>query len=550
MKSTPEHLALNRILLQGIEEMIFVVRVEPGIWVYEFINEAVKLNTQLDDAALGKSMREVHEPAIAQRLIHFYERAVKEGTSIFYEDSYYAPDGQLRYSKSRLTPMFNESGQCTHIVSVVNNITEEKLAKQAREEALKRLEESNAKYRSLFESNSDAVFTLTLDGQINGGNRMAKALVSRPISELAGRDFCELVSPSERERSRGIFEEALSGNFKDHRLNLWSKAGQELGCLVKFIPISISGTVTGYYLMAKNMTELDMLVSKYLESEQNFRMIAENVYDVVVLMNREKQYLYVSPSSRQIFGAEPEQIVAQKPFFNVHPDDLPLVDQQFQQAVQQAVPYSLQLRFNHPHRGWVWTELNGTPVYDEAKSFSHMVMIIRDISMQKKYEAELEYYAFHDSLTGLPNRRYFQEYSQTKMEAQQRAGGKIALAVLDLDGFKQINDQYGHDIGDLVLTEFAERLMKLEDQGYVSARLGGDEFVVMLKDVATELQQQEAAGKIRAALSGSWIVNSIPVPVDFSIGIAVASSLEGDIASIMRSADKAMYRGKEEVILF
>lgn len=544
MGSKPERLALERVLLEGIEEMIFIVRVEKDAWVYEFINEAVKANTQMDDSDLGKAFREVHEPEIAQQLIHFYEKALRMGTSIFYEDSYYAPTGELRYSKSRLTPMFDDSGQCSHIVSVVNDVTEEKLAKHSREEALSRLEESNAKYRSLFESNGDAVFTLTLDGQINGGNRMARTLIQRPISELAGRDFCELVELAERMRSKEIFEEASTGLYKDHRLSLQSKNGEVIGCLVKFIPISVYGKVTGYYLMAKNMTELDRLVSKYLESEKNFRVIAENVYDVVILMNRQKEYLYVSPSSQEIFGIAPEQAASQKPFFNVHPDDLALVAQQFQEAMQQAGPYSLQLRFNHPSRGWIWAEMNGTPVYDGEGTFSHMVMIVRDISVQKDYEAQLEYYAFHDSLTGLPNRRYFQEYSHKKQQEQERAGGKIALAVLDLDDFKHINDEYGHDFGDMVLTEFANRLSKLEEQGYIAARMGGDEFVVVLEGVATDSEAQAAAENIHAILSDNWIIKGSPVPVNFSLGAAVASSAQESISSTLRRADKAMYKAK------
>lgn len=544
MESGPGRLGLERVLLEGIEEMIFIVRVERDAWVYEFINEAVKVNTQLNDSDLGKTFREVHEPEIAQQLIHFYKKALVAGTSIFYEDSYYAPNGELRYSKSRLTPMFDDSGLCSHIVSVVNDVTEEKLAKYSREEALSRLEESNAKYRSLFESNGDAVFTLTLNGQINGGNRMARTLIQRPISELAGRDFCELVEPEERVRSKEIFGEASAGLYKDYRLSLQSKDGEAIGCLVKFIPISVYGKVTGYYLMVKNMTELDRLVSKYLESEKNFRVIAENVYDVVILMNRQKEYLYVSPSSQEIFGIAPEEAASQRPFFNVHPDDLALVDQQFQEAVQQAGPYSLQLRFDHPVRGWTWAEMNGTPVYDGEGAFSHMVMIVRDISVQKNYEAQLEYYAFHDSLTGLPNRRYFQEYSQNKQKELEQAGGKIALAVLDLDDFKYINDEYGHDFGDMVLTEFAKRLSKLGEQGYLPARMGGDEFVMVLEGAATDLEVQAAVKIIHDMLSGSWVINGKPVPVNFSLGAAVASSAQESISSILRRADEAMYKAK------
>lgn len=544
MGNKPGRLSLERVLLEGIEEMVFIVRVGEEGWIYECINEAVKSNTQISDSALGKTFCEVHDKQVAEELIHYYEKARSTGTSIFYEDSYYAPNGELRYSKSRLTPMYDDLGRCSHVVSVVNDVTQEKLAKYAREEALKRLEESNAKYRSLFESNGDAVLTLTLQGKINGGNQRARMLVKWPLSELAGADFSVLLEAEEAERSKHVFQEAIDGIYNDHRLHLISKEGDKIACLVKFIPIIVQNEVTGFYLMAKDMTELDVLVSKYLESEKNFRVMAENVYDVIVLMNRQKQYLYVSPSSSEIFGIPPEEVGGRQPFFNVHPEDLPLVDDQFQQAVQEARPYSMQLRINHHHRGWIWTEMNGTPVYDQDGAFSHMVMIVRDISVQKKHEQQLEYYAFHDVLTGLPNRRYFQEVSSAKLMERAKADSTIALAVIDLDDFKKINDEHGHEAGDEVLKLFAERLSSLERAKFMAARMGGDEFVVLLENVETQCEAEQAELQIRSALSGDWKIGELPVAVEFSIGVAMAPAVGQTVSSVLKKADEAMYKNK------
>lgn len=544
MENKSGGLSLARVLLEGIEEMVFIVRVEEEAWVYECINEAVKTHTQITDSAIGKTFFEVHDKPVADGLIRYYEKARSSGTSIFYEDSYYAPNGELRYSKSRLTPMYDDSGKCSHVVSVVNDVTQEKLAKLAREEALRRLEESNAKYRSLFESNGDAVLTLTLQGKLNGGNQRARLLVKWPMSELAGADFSALIDADDVGRAQLMFEEAIAGTYNDHRLHLKSKEGDKIACLMKLIPITVQHKVTGFYLMAKDMTELDALVSKYLESERNFRVMAENVYDVIVLMNRQKQYLYVSPSSTEIFGISPEEVGSRQPFFNVHPEDLPLVDEQFQLAVQEARPYSLQLRIDHQHRGWIWTEMNGTPVYDQDGAFSHMVMIVRDISVQKKHEQQLEYYAFHDVLTGLPNRRYFQEYSSAKLTERAKSESAIALAVLDLDDFKKINDEYGHEAGDEVLKLFAERLSSLERAEFMPARMGGDEFVVLLENVKTHCQAEQAVEQIQRALAGNWKIGEALVAVDFSIGVAVASASGETVSSILKQADKAMYKQK------
>lgn len=540
-----ERLALEQVLLSGIEEMVFIVRVQGSEFVYEFINEAVKAHTKMDESVLEKPIQEMHDEKMAANLLSHYQKALTQKTSVIYEDFYYTHSGELRYSKSCLTPMFDETGRCSHIVSVVNDITEEKSAKLAREEALNRLEESSAKYRSLFESNGDAVFTLTLLGQINGGNRMARKLVGKPFNELAGKDFCELVVQHDRPKSKEIFEEAALGNFHDHRISLLGPNKLGVGALVKFIPILVRNQVTGFYLMAKDMTELDKIVGKYLESEKNFRVIAENVCDVVVLMNRQKECLYVSPSSRKLFGLSPDEASSREPFFNVHPEDLPILEREFQQAVMDARAFSLQHRIDHPFRGWVWTEMSGTPVYDEEKGFSHMVMTVRDISAQKRYEEQLEYYAFHDALTGLPNRRYFQEYSSKKLKQRGMSGGMFALAVLDLDNFKAINDGFGHEMGDLVLKEFASRLKSLDAQSFMPARLGGDEFVVVLEDVKSYAEAEQAARLLREGLEGGWSFAAEPIELEFSLGIAAASASGETVSSILKQADEAMYKAKE-----
>ncbi len=544
MEGKSERLLFEQVLFEGIEEMVFVVRSEQQGWVYEFINQAVVSKTEMAPSSIGKSFSEVHGDKKAKQLIYHYDQVKDSETSLTFEDSYFSSTGELRYSKSRLTALRDELGNCTHVVSVVIDITEEKKAKGAREKALNHLEESNAKYRSLFQQNGDAVFILTLQGRLNGGNEMAKNLMNRPMAEIEGAEFSVLVEPEDHELLRKAFEEAVSGVYKDYRLNLISKDGRKISCLVKFIPIAGRNRLSGFYLMAKDLTELEGLLSKYLTSEKNLRVIAENVYDVILLLNRRREFLYVSPSSTEVFGISSEKLMNQRPFFNVHPDDLPLIEQRFDEAAASGRPYSLQLRVNHSCRGWIWTEMNGTPVY-ENNLFSRMVMIVRDISDQKKHEQQLEYYAFHDSLTNLPNRRYFQEYSTGKLNERAQVNGNIGLAVIDLDDFKRINDEYGHEAGDEILKSVAERLTTLERPAFLPARMGGDEFIILLEEVQTEKDAQSAYLHIHAMLSGEWNLGSMPVTVDFSVGVAVVPACGETLSSIIKRADEAMYKAKK-----
>src|SRR5690606_10563425 len=117
--------------------------------------------------------------------------------------------------KTRLTPLCNNAGECTHIVSVVKDITNEKLAKLESSEAWKRLDESRSRYKSLFENNGDAIFTLDFNGQINGGNPTAEKLSLYRMDELAGKRMIDFVVPEDRMRTLKYYRQARNGLFKD-----------------------------------------------------------------------------------------------------------------------------------------------------------------------------------------------------------------------------------------------------------------------------------------------------------------------------------------------
>ena len=158
--------------------------------------------------------------------------------------------------------------------------------------------------------------------------------------------------------------------------------------------------------------------------------------------------MYVSPSSKEVFGFNNESIGDKPAFFNIHTDDLEVLEQRFNQSVLDGKSYTVQLKAKHVERGWIWTEINGNPVFDEQRNFQHMLMIARDITLQKEKDEQLQYFAYHDSLTGLPNRRYFRTHLSKVIERQEEKGTSFAVILLDIDDFKNINDSYGHEIGD------------------------------------------------------------------------------------------------------
>ena len=172
--------------------------------------------------------------------------------------------------------------------------------------------------------------------------------------------------------------------------------------------------------------------------------------------------------------------------------------------------------------------------------------IIRDTTDRKRSEQELAYLAYHDTLTGLYNRKAFLEKLDETLREAKRYENTRAILYLDLDKFKKVNDIYGHGAGDKLLVEVSSRLKKiLRDTDYIS-RLGGDEFTVILGN-HSDLSAEKVAGRILKSLSRPYKIMN--VSVDFvtpSIGISIYPEDGHDVETLLKHADEAMYKAKEE----
>ncbi|WP_084244557.1 diguanylate cyclase domain-containing protein [Planomicrobium okeanokoites] len=536
-------LSLEKALMDGVQEMVFIVRIDEGKMIYEFVNQSAMKKTELDESAVGKTFHETQSHELAERVHLQYLNVLESGCETIYEDSYVDPEGQLRFSKTRLTPMFGEDGVCSHIVSVVQDITNEVEAKQESVEAWKSLEESRSYYHSLFEHNADAILTLDLKGHIKGANPVVQNLSKLPLDELNGRRVLDFVVPEDRRKTLKNFRKAKKGIYTNFRVTINQKDNNRLGALVKFIPIKIQEVTTGFYVILKDMRELDQMVELYMESEKNFRIIAENANDVIILINHRKEYLYISPSLEDIFGYSPEEYEDKEPFHNVHPEDLEKLYGTLSAAIRSGDICKMRVRVGHRDGHWIWSELHGTPVFENDGNYSHMVMIVRDVSIQKDYETKLEFYAYHDPLTGLPNRRYFQESLEKALADYHAGGDNFAVLLLDIDKFKGINDKWGHETGDAVIREFGNRLKAGIYKDDLAARLGGDEFIVLLPGVDSVRSGELVMNKIRQAMMREWQLDDTVLSVSTSIGMTMPDE-HSTLSSILKEADKAMYEEK------
>jgi diguanylate cyclase (GGDEF)-like protein/PAS domain S-box-containing protein len=192
-----------------------------------------------------------------------------------------------------------------------------------------------------------------------------------------------------------------------------------------------------------------------------------------------------------------------------------------------------------------------TPAHDDEGNLVAIIGVYTDITERKRMEERLEYQAFHDLLTDLPNRRLFMDrLRQTLRRTERRHERKVALLFMDLDNFKIVNDSLGHELGDKLLIAVVERLRSSLRPGDTLARLGGDEFTVLIEDVWSPENVVRVAERIAEDLRGHFVIEGRELFVRASIGIAMGDARTKSAEELLRDADTAMYQAKEDAADF
>lgn len=229
---------------------------------------------------------------------------------------------------------------------------------------------------------------------------------------------------------------------------------------------------------------------------------------------------------------------------HIHPDDRARVKETFNQAIRDLSDWHFEYRVIWPDNSVHWLSAHGS-VYSVNGQPTHMSGIVFDITERKEADERLRHAAMHDSLTGLPNRAMLFEYADHLLPHNRRTNRCAAVLFIDLDRFKPINDTHGHEIGDQILKEVADRLshtLRAED---IVTRLGGDEFIVLLQDICESHHAGEATRHIVDKLSKPFEVNELSLSLSASIGISIFPKDAQDMDTLISQADAAMYHAKQ-----
>ncbi|MBS1197783.1 MAG: hypothetical protein H6R18_1568 [Proteobacteria bacterium] len=299
-------------------------------------------------------------------------------------------------------------------------------------------------------------------------------------------------------------------------------------------------------LVLRNAIDSVRMHRTLIRSEETLRMIEENVNDVITRTDLNGRYLYLSPAIGRVCGYAPEEVEGRAISEFLHPDDVKQrIEAQFETR-QTKQAQTIVYRFRHKHGHYVWMEANVQAVWKNDEIITDVITVSRDITERKIAEQKIEFLAYHDALTELPNRLLARDRMHQAIANAERQKTKLALLFLDLDNFKTVNDSLGHAVGDLLLKAVAGRLKECVRDSDTLSRQGGDEFLIIM----TELESAEVVApvldKIHDHIQRSFEIEGNELTTSVSIGVAIYPDNGRDFDTLLKKADTAMYRAKEQ----
>jgi diguanylate cyclase (GGDEF)-like protein/PAS domain S-box-containing protein len=329
---------------------------------------------------------------------------------------------------------------------------------------------------------------------------------------------------------------------------------QQLGIRIGIVLALVSViALLGMYVV-RQLLERQRIAAAFVMKQAEFRLLAEGSSDMVTRIGLDGKLLYVSPSSKRIVGWRADQLLGTPALAGVHPDDLPHLEKAFAALCRgEAGDVRVCYRTRHRDKGEIWLEstvqVNRAA---ETDTIDGVIAISRDMTARKEMEDRLAALATEDGLTGLANRRHFDQRLSEEWTRARRDGTPLSLLLIDVDHFKKFNDLYGHQAGDRCLQWVAGLLAEVARRpADVPARYGGEEFAVVLPN--TDAAGCEKLGNgIRSELRAMDIYHESNPPshrLTLSIGGATfwPSTADGSVESctLIEAADQALYRAKE-----
>ncbi|MEC5216474.1 diguanylate cyclase (GGDEF)-like protein/PAS domain S-box-containing protein [Actimicrobium sp. GrIS 1.19] len=443
-------------------------------------------------------------------------------------------DGHLRLIRVRVAPV-SVDGVVASYVGTVDDVTTRHAADAA-------LAANERRLRLITDSIPALISYLDIETRYQFCNIHYRTLLGFDPQAMIGKTVREVYGDDAYALMATGIEAALSGQRISFERALVS-GGLELHLQSEYVPdVEADGTVIGFYAMVTDVTQRRMAEQLLAAGEKRLRTITDNIPVSITYLDHQQRFEFANASMYAWTGATPETVLG-KTMHQVMGEAL-YEDRRIhlERAMSgERVDFVTVSTMNNQQRYLQSTYIPDIGADGQVKG---IYTLSNDITALKHTEHELRRLARQDSLTGLPNRTHLYETLELVLARNRRLGSAIAVLFPDIDHFKAVNDKLGHAKGDLVLQEFAGRLIKAVRMTDTVARLAGDEFVILLEGLRDAAEADLVAEKILTQIRKPWLLNGERLDISTSIGIAFDNTWKHSGADLIGAADAALYEAK------
>ncbi len=420
----------------------------------------------------------------------------------------------------------------------------------------------NEHFEAILDATEDAIYTKTLDGYITSWNRAAEKFYGYSKQEIIGQHVFILVPQEHREQLKELIYEVSQGRriekFETFR---FSKDGRLLNVSVTISPIrDESEIIIGASVLVRDLTAIKnverIILEKELEVEKGerwFKTLIENSSDAIGLVDIDGTIKYLSSTTERVLGYKPNELLNTNGFKLIHPEDIGIAQAAIESIINGPEKIKMfDVRVKNKNLGYRWVECVVKNLLNDDMIMA-IVTNFRDVhdrtiaeEQRRLAQSKMEYTYLHDPLTDLPNRAYFNEKLIQGIATAKKNQSMLSVILIDLDRFKFINESLGHALGDRLIQEVSLRLRSVLEDGEILARLGGDEFGIILSEVEREDVPGKISQRILDSLKHPFLLDFHELYVTPSIGISLYPEDANDASMLMRNADAALYRAKEQ----
>ncbi|MCB1189424.1 MAG: EAL domain-containing protein [Leptospiraceae bacterium] len=452
-----------------------------------------------------------------------------------------------KFFETWFTPQKNQDGEIINVIAVGVDNTEQKRYEKELLESLKELQFQK------FALDQHSIVAITgRDGKITYINEKFMEISKYSKEELIGNDHRIINSGyHSKDFFKNMWDTILSGKIWKGEVKNKTKDNQYYWVETTIIPYTDSGgKVTNFVSIRTDITERKNNEAHLKESEERFSLAVRGASDGIWDWNIKTDELYLSPRYSEILGYEPDEIGKnlEDLFKLVHPEDLTQLRNELQYHLKKMVDhFEFEHRIRHKNGTYHWVLNRGIAVFDAENNPVRMVGSQSDITNRKYAEESLFKQAFHDHLTGLPNRVLFMNYIQRAIYTMhQKDNYKFAVIYLELDRYKIVTDSLGHFTGDRLLINASKRLKNCLNPNDYLARLDGEDFAILLDDIQSVENAIDVVNRIKNELIVPFVIKDQDVFTGAVFGI-VMSSPENEIPeNLIRDADTSMFMAKTQ----